>query len=162
MEIRRYRRGEEDAIWQVYFAATRVSVARDYHAELIERWVPLNQDMKAWAERLAEKNPFVAVVEAQIVGMAWQGRGIGKALLERLEAEAGGVGSEDDLHAVQWGNYEHHDPRSEKQVTIAELVRFAQEFLKVDYVFWSMQEPFFSEQVVPYMEKRVEMLCSAL
>ena len=51
--------------------------------------------------------------------------------------------------AVQWGNYEHRDPRSGKQVTIAELVQFAQEFLKVDYVFWSMQEPFFSEQVVP-------------
>ena len=55
--------------------------------------------------------------------------------------------------AVQWGNYEHRDPRSEKQVTIAELVQFAQEFLKVDYVFWSMQEPFFSEGVVPYVRE---------
>ena len=70
MEIRRYRHGEEDLIWEVYFAATRVSVARDYHAELIERWAPEKQDMNAWAERLAEKNPFVAVVEGQIVGMA--------------------------------------------------------------------------------------------
>ena len=56
--------------------------------------------------------------------------------------------------AVQWGNYEHRDPRSGKQVTIAELVQFAQEVLKVNYVFWSMQEPFFSEQVVPYVEKK--------
>ena len=108
MEIRRYSRGEEAAIWQVYFAATRASVARDYHAELIERWAPVNQDMEAWAERLAEKNPFVAVVERRIVGMAeiegdgfidyfyvhpdWQGRGVGKALLTRLETEAEKLG----------------------------------------------------------------------
>ena len=108
MEIRRYSRGEEAAIWQVYFAATRASVARDYHAELIERWAPVNQDMDAWADRLGEKNPFVAVVERRIVGMAeiegdgfidyfyvhpdWQGRGVGKALLTRLETEAEKLG----------------------------------------------------------------------
>ena len=108
MQIRRYKRREEGEIWRVYFAATRVSVARDYHAELIERWAPENQDMDAWAERLAEKNPFVAVVEGQIVGMAeiegdgfidyfyvhpdWQRRGIGKALLTRLEEEAEKLG----------------------------------------------------------------------
>ena len=104
MDIRRYKRGEEGEIWQVYFAATRVSVARDYHAELIERWAPENQSMEEWAKRLAEKNPFVAVVEGRIVGMAeiegdgfidyfyvhpdWQGRGIGKALMARAEVEA--------------------------------------------------------------------------
>ena len=58
--------------------------------------------------------------------------------------------------AVQWGNYEQRDPRSGKQVTIAEIEAFAHEFLKVDYVFWSMQEPFFSEQVVPFVKKRVQ------
>jgi putative acetyltransferase len=108
MEIRRHRRGEEDAIWQVYFAATRVSVGRDYHADLIERWAPEQQDMRVWAERLAEKNPFVAVVDEEIVGMAeiegdgfidyfyvhpdWQGRGVGTALLGRVEAEAEKLG----------------------------------------------------------------------
>ena len=108
MEIRRYRRGEEEQVWKVYFAATRVSVARDYHAELIERWAPEKQDMNEWAERVAEKNPFVAVVEREILGMAeiegdgfidyfyvhpdWQGRGVGKALLRRIEDEAEQLG----------------------------------------------------------------------
>ena len=88
----------------MYFAATRESIARDYHAELIERWAPQDQDMDQWIDRLAQKNPFVAVVNKEIVGMAeidtngfidyfyvhprCQGRGIGKALLATLESEA--------------------------------------------------------------------------
>src|SRR6516165_4242228 len=104
MEIRRYRLGEERAIWGVYFAATRESIARDYHPDLVERWAPCNQDMKAWGERLGQKNPFIAIVDGQIVGMAeiepdgfiddfyvhprWQHKGIGKALLATLEGEA--------------------------------------------------------------------------
>jgi len=109
MEIRRYKRGEEGAVWNVYSAATRVSVARDYHADLIERWAPRDPDMSNWARRLEQKNPFVAVVEGEIVGMAeietngfidyfyvhpnWQGRGIGKALLAAIEAEVNRFGA---------------------------------------------------------------------
>lgn len=108
MNIRRYKRGEEVAIWTVYFAATHESNARDYHCELIERWAPHDQDMKQWADRLASTNPFVTIVEGQIVGMAeiatdgfidyfyvhpqWQGRGIGKALLAVVESEAARLG----------------------------------------------------------------------
>ncbi len=104
MEIRRYNPGEEGALWNVFFAATHESIARDYHAELIERWAPRDRDLHQWAERLARKNPFVAVVNEEIVGMAevepdgfidyfyvhpkWQNRGIGKALLATLESEA--------------------------------------------------------------------------
>jgi putative acetyltransferase len=108
MEIRRYNRGEESAIWRVYFAATHESNARDYHADLLERWAPHDQDMSQWADRLAQKNPFVAIVDDEIVGMAeiepdgfidyfyvhprWQNRGIGKALLAILESEAAKLG----------------------------------------------------------------------
>ena len=107
MEIRRYKRGEEAAIWKVYFAATHESNARDYHVDLIERWAPREQDMGQWGARLAQKNPFVAVADGEIVGMAEiekdgfidyfyvhprsQGRGIGTALLARIEAEAGAL-----------------------------------------------------------------------
>ena len=108
MEIRRYSPGEECDIWNVYFAATRESNARDYHPELIDRWAPQDQDMDQWKGRVAEKNPFVAIVSGAIVGFAeleingfidyfyvhpnWQGRGIGKALLAIVEAEAAKVG----------------------------------------------------------------------
>ena len=58
---------------------------------------------------MAQKNPFVAIVDGQIVGMAeverdgfidyfyvhpmWQGKGIGKALLATVEREAAKAGS---------------------------------------------------------------------
>ena len=68
--IRRYRPGEEAAIWDIFFCATRESNARDYHPDLIERWAPRDRDMVEWADRLRRTNPFVAVVGDEIVGMA--------------------------------------------------------------------------------------------
>ena len=55
--------------------------------------------------------------------------------------------------AVQWGNYEFENPQTGKRVTIPELVNFATEYLKVDYLFWSTQEPFYTEQVIPFLKR---------
>ncbi len=104
MNIRRYLEGEEPAIWQMYYSATRISVAKDYHRELIDRWAPHDKNMTQWAKRLKEKNPFIAVIGDEIVGMAeidregfidyfyvhpsHQGRGIGKRLMDTLITEA--------------------------------------------------------------------------
>ena len=104
MELRHYKVGEEAAIWEAVFQATHVSNARDYHPELIERWAPQDKDMEQWAERLAEKNPYVAIIAEQIVGMAeieptgyidyfyvhpeFQGQGVGTALMATIETEA--------------------------------------------------------------------------
>ena len=104
MEIRRYRKGEEEAIWQIVFWATRVSIARDYHSDLIDRWAPHDRDMGEWSDRLAAQIPFVAIMEGVPVGMAeledtgfidyfyvhpeFQGIGVGKALLAAIENEA--------------------------------------------------------------------------
>ena len=64
--------------------------------------------MRQWETRIAEKNPFVAVIDDEVVGLAelegngfidyfyvhpkWQNQGIGKALLSRLEFEASQLG----------------------------------------------------------------------
>ena len=104
MEIRRYKPGEEEAIWQIFFDATHISNARDYHPDLIERWAPKHRDMVDWSERLKETNPFVAVEDGKTVGMAEieengfinyfyvhpesQGKGIGKALMTQVEEQA--------------------------------------------------------------------------
>lgn len=54
--------------------------------------------------------------------------------------------------AVQEGNYRHRNPKTGNQVTIAELVRFAQDELKIDYVFWCTEEPYYSRDVLPYLK----------
>lgn len=54
--------------------------------------------------------------------------------------------------AVQDGNYEHKNPKSGQAVTILEMVRFATDYLKVDYIFWCTQEPFYSENLIPFLQ----------
>jgi hypothetical protein len=53
--------------------------------------------------------------------------------------------------AVQWGNYEHINPKTGKQVTIPDLLEFAREYLEVDYIFWCTQEPYYSERLIPFL-----------
>lgn len=108
MEIRRYQAGEENVIWNIVFSATRESIARDYHPDLIDRWAPHDKDMGEWATRIAQQNPFIAIVDGIPVGMAeledsgfidyfyvhpkHQGVGVGKALLAAIENEAARLG----------------------------------------------------------------------
>jgi hypothetical protein len=56
--------------------------------------------------------------------------------------------------AVQWGNYEHRNPSSGMQVTIPELERFGRDYLKVNYIFWCTQEPFYSAKLIPFLQGR--------
>jgi len=55
--------------------------------------------------------------------------------------------------AVQDGNYEYVNPKTGKRVTLAELLEFATGFLRVDYLFWAAQEPFYSRQVLPFLNE---------
>jgi hypothetical protein len=55
--------------------------------------------------------------------------------------------------AVQDGNYEHKNPKTGRQVTIAELLDFAVQYLKADYVFWCTQEPYYSQQLIPFLQR---------
>ena len=55
--------------------------------------------------------------------------------------------------AVQDGNLEEMNPETGKRVTAAELLAFATGYLKVDYIFWGTQEPYFSGDVLPLLER---------
>jgi hypothetical protein len=55
--------------------------------------------------------------------------------------------------AVQDGNYDHINPKTGKRVTIAELIEFAADYLKADYIFWCIEEPYYSNDVVTFMQK---------
>ncbi len=54
--------------------------------------------------------------------------------------------------AAQDGNYQHKNPKSGQTVTISEMIGFAKEYLNVDYIFWCTQEPFYSENLIPFLQ----------
>ncbi len=52
--------------------------------------------------------------------------------------------------AVQDGNYSSKDPKTKKRMTIAQMIDFADQYLKVDYIFWCTEEPYYSRELVPF------------
>jgi len=56
--------------------------------------------------------------------------------------------------AAQDGNYAATDPTLGRPATIAEMETFARENLGVTYIFWCNEEPFFSTEVVPFLQKK--------
>jgi hypothetical protein len=54
--------------------------------------------------------------------------------------------------AVQWGNYAVTNPKTKKQVTVPEIYEFGEDYLKLDYLFWGTQEPYYSEVVLPFLQ----------
>jgi len=53
--------------------------------------------------------------------------------------------------AVQDGNYGDVNKETGKRAGIAELLKFARDYLKVDYIFWCTEEPYYSNDLVPFM-----------
>jgi hypothetical protein len=53
--------------------------------------------------------------------------------------------------AVQWGNYEHINPQTGKRVTIPEIFEFGKNYLKLRYIFWYIQGPFYSRDLAPFL-----------
>ena len=60
MNIRRYKPGDEERLWQLYRDTTHIINGKDYSPEQCERWAPAVADMPKWRERICAKNPFVA------------------------------------------------------------------------------------------------------
>jgi len=55
--------------------------------------------------------------------------------------------------AVQDGNYGYVNPKTHQQVTIAEILDFATNYLRLNYIFWCTEEPFYSKQVLPFLSR---------
>jgi hypothetical protein len=43
-------------------------------------------------------------------------------------------------------------PETGKRVTVKELIEFASDYLKADYIFWCTEEPYYSNDLVPFMQ----------
>jgi putative acetyltransferase len=106
--VRRYEPGEEASLFAVYFSAIHLIASHDYTAEQIQAWAPRNLDVVLWENKIREINPFVAELNAELVGYAdVQGDGyidhffvsgkhprcgIGSLLMKRILAEAVSLG----------------------------------------------------------------------
>lgn len=53
--------------------------------------------------------------------------------------------------AVQEGNYSVINPKSGKKVTVPEILGFAEDYLKLEYIFWCTEEPYYSKEVLPLL-----------
>jgi putative acetyltransferase len=98
--IRPYQPCEEAILRELFYNTIHNVNQRDYNAEQRAAWAPQRYDPNAWATRLMESDPFVAVDNDTIVGFAdvqadgyidfffchqnYQGRGVGKALMKHL------------------------------------------------------------------------------
>lgn len=55
--------------------------------------------------------------------------------------------------AVQWGNYDLINPQTREQVTIDEIYLFGKDYLQLDYIFWGIQKPYYSDHVISFLKK---------
>lgn len=53
--------------------------------------------------------------------------------------------------AVQDGNYGGISPKTRKPFPIPDLISFARNYLRVDYLFWCTEEPYYSKNLIPFM-----------
>lgn len=59
--------------------------------------------------------------------------------------------------AVQWGNLEDRNRQTGERVSVEDLYVFARDELRLDFVFWGTQEPFYSRDILPYLESLSEV-----
>jgi putative acetyltransferase len=104
VRIRRYKYGEEAALFEVFHSAIHMVASRDYTAEQLNAWAPGDLDPMGWATKIRSINPFVAELDSELVGYAdiqptgyidhfyvsgrHPRRGIGSLLMKRLMDEA--------------------------------------------------------------------------
>lgn len=114
LSIRRFVPADAPALRGVFCSAVREVACRDYSAAQIDAWAPADHEPAVWAALLARLGPFVAVLAGEPVGYAdlqasglidhffvaahAGGRGVARALMARIEAEARGHGLA-ELHA---------------------------------------------------------------
>ncbi len=55
--------------------------------------------------------------------------------------------------AFQDGNQAYINPKTGKRVTIPEAIDFAKDYLRADYIFWCTEEPYFSNELVPFLRQ---------
>ncbi len=56
-------------------------------------------------------------------------------------------------YAVQEGNYAQNNVKTGKKMTVKEIYDFSVNYLKVNYIFWYPEEPYFTRDVIPFLDE---------
>ncbi len=54
--------------------------------------------------------------------------------------------------AVQDGTIDYINPNTKQKITAWEIYQFAEGYLKLSYIFWGTEQPFFSSEVLPLLK----------
>lgn len=104
MHIRRYKCGEENYLWEIFYNTIHRINIRDYNQSQVLAWAPPDLDKEIWKNKIERINPFVAVNTERIIGYAdlqenglidhffcdhrWQRKGAGSLLMRKIQEEA--------------------------------------------------------------------------
>lgn len=104
MHVRKFRVGDEAALFNVYYSAIHTVASRDYSTEQIEAWAPADLDRALWEARMRGIDPFVVEADRRLVAYAdvqkngyidhffvsgdYPRRGAGRLLMETIHENA--------------------------------------------------------------------------
>ena len=54
--------------------------------------------------------------------------------------------------AVQDGNYDYTNPKTNQPVKAADIYYFAQNYLQLTYIFWGTEQPYFNQKTLPFLK----------
>lgn len=54
---------------------------------------------------------------------------------------------------MQDGNLAQRNPATGARVTVDELYRFARDSLRLDFVFWGTEEPYYTRDILPNLRR---------
>jgi putative acetyltransferase len=70
MQLRPFRPGDEALSRAVFYASVHGLACRDYSAEQLTAWAPLDYDAVQSGERLRANQPFIAELDGSVAGYA--------------------------------------------------------------------------------------------
>jgi len=104
MDVRKFRRGDEKELWELFYNTIHNINIQDYNKAQVAAWAPDDLDINFAIQKFREIDPFVVIHDGKIIGYAdiqsdgyidhfychheFQGQGIGSMLFASLEKEA--------------------------------------------------------------------------
>ncbi|CUI18044.1 Acetyltransferase, GNAT family [Candidatus Protochlamydia naegleriophila] len=105
IHVRNYQPEDAQALACIYYHTIHTINIQHYTKEQVDVWAPLTSlEGEGWAKKFLKTNPYVAVINQEIVGFAefepdghidcfychhnWIGKGVGSALMHHIFIEA--------------------------------------------------------------------------